>query len=234
MWQKIIKYFARSISLLTIIGIASVPDQLQTWAKWWSVLLTLDPDLIQLIVILIAVVLFSISYDMPQNFYKKYIKPQPLKITFKQGIRPFCQKIGNRFIYRIVVTNTGKKTIKNVRVKLNKLSPASNELTVAPCFLVFMNDEEPYKGTKDLEPVASKNDGQPWDIIIYDEEKECPISICHVVRIVPIGASHLFQSIRKQFYKLQIIVSSDNGGNTVTKTITFDPNKDPKNRMEIN
>jgi hypothetical protein len=90
-----------------------------------------------------------------------------------------------------------------------------------------MHDRPPHHISKDLQQTNSEKAGLFVDIFTYFKSgKFEQVAICHAV-------SDLNQAIPVKPYNIEIEISSDNGGETISKSFQLDPSRDAKNMLRM-
>ncbi len=119
--------------------------------------------------------------------------------------------------------NLGLETIKEINVRLTKIKPHPQGFR-PPCLLGTMHNDP-----NNLQMTKNPEDGRFIDVFYFYRSfdgKNKEMGICHTVereRKIPV-----------QPYEIDITVTSDNGGDSITKRFQFDPTqKDAKYCMEM-
>ena len=158
-------------------------------------------------------------------------KRPKLSVLFKKGENIFFQKVRSSSsdicTYRIKIINDGMELVRNVKVTFTKnIDPSPNNFYGPPFNLHFMNDNSPpFKGSEDLQSKGTL----PVDVIEFDHRD----NNAHRLRIVHIVAGIDRKIEPVQPYRFEIKISSDNGGETVTRRFKFDPEKKLEDMMEM-
>jgi hypothetical protein len=100
-----------------------------------------------------------------------------------------------------------------------------------PCYLEIMNDrQEPRRESFDVQQTVKRydRDGVFVDVVRYflgDSGQEW-MGMCHL-------ATGVNTSVPPQLYRLKITISSDNGGETIERSFSFDPTKNARDCLQV-
>lgn len=251
-WEFVKK---QKIYEIAIISIGTIVNGGSVVYKYYDILMALLYEIGALIIMVGVLFLWKSLKTVPERIYEEQqetinsqqeniesLKEQQrpkLKVTFKQGVRPWFQgERGYIHTHRIGIINLGTETVQKVTVKLIDIEPYPEHCDFTMPFSLRFTNELPTLESNDLQTSKNPKEGVFIDVFRNDFDSNGNIvymEICNTVDTEPescLSDSSFTVPIRS--YKITITVNSDNGGEPITKRFRFNPKKeDVKCLMEM-
>ncbi len=163
---------ARLGIIIAVIGLIDLPDQLQSWIKFFSSLVgyavNWDAEILgnhgRWAFTISGIFLLFVSYEVPQKIFSKLFNRKALCFVVMEHTQPWIQSNMNMqdyrqivhtpgilYTYRIAVCNFGKRILRGVEVKLVSIQPKPHDFNSIGGHLWFRHEPSTVRA-KDIPP----------------------------------------------------------------------------------